>query len=321
MSISKIVWSWLYIVPLIPSVIVAIFALYHLLIDRVLRRALNNHVFITLLSDVLIVCLTDIVWYIYYFRNGTVLISTPAFCIAWIMVDSALYVSVSILTAWASIERHILIFYPNWFGSRKKCFFFHYIPLAVCLLYPATFYIVNLIIIPCDVPFNYHYTDCGRYSCISNISWLALWDSIGHYIMPVFTTVIFSVVLFVRVLYSRYRTRRRIDWRNYRKLTLQLLPISVLCIALQFPPMIMYAAYSAGLSWSTGSNYYYDASNFTYWVILFTPYACVVSLPDLRTKCRKVIFFWRRNRAVGPQPQVMARPNLRQMRAAVATVG
>jgi hypothetical protein len=85
--------------------------------------------------------------------------------------------------------------------------------------------------------------------------------------------------------------------------------------------MIMYAAYSAGLSWSTGSNYYYDASNFTYWVILFTPYACVVSLPDLRTKCRKVIFFWRRNRAVGPQPQVMARPNLRQMRAAVATVG
>jgi hypothetical protein len=84
--------------------------------------------------------------------------------------------------------------------------------------------------------------------------------------------------------------------------------------------MIMYVAYSAGLSRSIGSNYYDDAINFTYWVVLFTPFACVVSLPDLRRKCRKVIFFWRRNRAVAPQLELMARPNLRQMRAAVAPV-
>jgi hypothetical protein len=103
---------------------------------------------------------------------------------------------------YASIERHILIFYPKWFGSGKKnVFFFHYLPLVICIL------------------------------------WLTI------------ITVIFSVSLFVRVLYSRYRIQRRIDWRNYKKLTLQLLLISVLCIALQLPPMILYAAYSAGLHW------------------------------------------------------------------------
>jgi hypothetical protein len=89
---------------------------------------------------------------------------------------------------------------------------------------------------------------------------------------------------------------------------------------LQFPPMVLYAAYAAGLSYSVGADYYFDGLYFTYWVILFTPFASVVSLPDLRTKCKKVIFFWRRNRAVVPQLELMARPNLRQMRAAVAPV-
>jgi len=174
--------------------------------------------------------------------------------------------------------------------------------------------------IPCDVPLNYRGKHCGRYSCISNLYGVSLWDSIGNYILPPFIIVIFSVALFVRVLYSRYRVRRQIEWRNYRKLTLQLLPLSILYTALQLPPMIMYAAYSLGLNYSIGFSYYVDTVSLTFWVILFTPFACVVSLPNLKAKCKKVIFFWRRNRAVVPQLELMARPNLRQMRAAVAPV-
>ncbi len=320
MTISHIVWSWLFLVPLIPSVIVAIFGLYHLLMDRALRRALNNHVLILLLSWGLIICFTDIVPYIYYFRNGTSMLQTPAFCTAWTMADSAPYVSFSMLMSWGSIERHILIFHSNWFRSKRKCFFLHYLPFVVCLLYPATFYIVTMIIIPCDIPFDYSYSDCTRYGCVAVTPWVSRWDSIVHYITPAFITVIFSITLFVRVLYKRYRAQGRIDWRNYRKLTLQLLPISILYIALQFPPMIMYAAYTVGLSWNVAASYYGDALTFTYWVILFNPFACIVSLPELKTKCRKVIFFWRRRRAVVPQILSNTRPNAGQTHAAVARI-
>jgi hypothetical protein len=319
MIISNIVLSWLYIIPLIPSVIVCIFVLYHLLIDRALRTALNNHIIIVLLSSGLIESVTDGVWYVSWYRTGTVLSPTPAFCTIWSIIDSALYVSIHIQMAWASIERHILIFNPNWFGSRRKRFFFHYLPSVVCIVYPIIFYFI-MFMIPCDVPLNYRGKHCGRYTCISNLYGVSVWDGIGNYISPPFVIVIFSVALFVRVVYSRYRVRRQIEWRNYKKLTLQLLPLSILYTALQFPPMIMYTAYSIGLNYSIGFSYYIDTVSLTFWVILFTPFACIVSLPDLEAKCKKVIFFWRRNPAVGPQPRSITRPNVGQMRAAVANV-
>jgi hypothetical protein len=321
MIISYSVWAWLYLIPAIPSVIVTIFILYDLLIDRAARIALNNHVVILLLSSGLIETLADSVWYFHLYYYGIAISPTPAFCNFWTLTDSALYVSIHILMAWASIERHILIFYPNWFGTRRKCFFFHYLPLAACLLYPLIFYFVILIIIPCNVPYNYSRKQCNRVLCFSHISWIGLWDSIGNYMMPAFLTVVFSIALGVRVLYSRYRIQRRIDWRNYKKLTLQLLPISLLYMAIQLPPMIMYAAYTGGLNRNVGADYYFDAFAFTYWTILFTPFACLVSVPDLKTKCRKVIFFWRRNRAVRPHPHPLARPNVIQMRAAMPPIG
>jgi hypothetical protein len=65
MTISNIVLSLLYLVPMILSVIVTIFVLYHLLIDRALRIALNNHIIILLLSSGFIESVIDGMWYIY----------------------------------------------------------------------------------------------------------------------------------------------------------------------------------------------------------------------------------------------------------------
>ena len=109
-----------------------------------------------------------------------------------------------------------------------------------------------------------------HYGCVYRIPWAALWDSIAHYIMPSFITVIFSIALLVRVLYCRYRVRQRIEWRKYKKMTAHLLPISALYIGLVFPPMIWYAAYSVGISIAPVVDYYYDSLFFCYWAILFT---------------------------------------------------
>jgi len=52
------------------------------------------------------------------------------------------------------------------------------------------------------------------------------------------TSNLFIVILFIRVFYHRHRARRRIEWRTYKKMTAQLLPISALYLILQLPPMI-----------------------------------------------------------------------------------
>ena len=80
----------------------------------------------------------------------------------------------------------------------------------------------------------------------------------------------------------------------------QLLPISALYIIFQFPPMFLYAAYSAGLSRNTAREYYGDALVLSYWVILFTPFVSVLSMSELRTKLRKIVLFWRVRRDINP---------------------
>jgi len=315
MTISYPVRSWLLLVPLIPSIFVTIFVLYHLLISRALRKALNNHVIILLVSCGLIEELTDVSWYIHFYRTGTVLSSTSGFCYSWVLFSSILFASISILMAWASMERHILVFNPNWVATKTKRFFFHYLPLSICILWPTIFYLLMLLILPCNVPFNYNKRLCNRYTCVTNIPWASLFDSIAHYILPAFVTVIFSVALLARVLYSRYRIRGRIDWRNYKKMAGQLLPISALYILLQLPPMTMYAAYSAGLPRTVATSYYSDSIFFNYWVILFTPFASAVSLPELGKKCRKCFLFWQRRRAVAPESLTMTRIKIVQLAA------
>ena len=126
MAIPNYIRAWLFLIPLIPSVLASIFNLYHFLKSRALRKALNNHVIILLLCCGLAEQFTDFIWYIHFYRTGTVLASTPAFCLTWVLTGPSTYIPSYLLMAWGSMERHILIFYPNWFGTSRKRFLLHY---------------------------------------------------------------------------------------------------------------------------------------------------------------------------------------------------
>jgi len=319
MTIPNIIRSWILLVPLIPSIFVSVFVLYHLLSNRALRKGLNNHVIILLLSSGLIEEITDVSWYVHFYRTGTLLSSTNEFCYTWVLFSAIMFSSIGIQMSWASIERHIIIFYPNLLSTMIKRCLFHYLPMAICILWPTIFYLIMLLILPCNTAFNYNQRLCGRYTCVTNTPGIPLFDSIAHYILPAFVTVFFSVALLARVLYSRYRIRGRIDWRNYKKMACQLLPISALYILLQLPPMTMYGVYSAGLPRTVAASYYSDSIFFNYWVILFTPFASLVSLPDLGTKCRNLFCFWRKRRAVQPATE-MTRRNINQTVTALPVV-
>ena len=286
---------WLCLVPLVPSILCSIFVLYHLLAQRALRKAINNHVVILILAFGLFYEVTDIAWSIHFYRVGTSLSSTLVFCRVWAFIDASVYITITLLVAWGSIERHILIFHSKWIVTKMEHFFFHYLPLAILSVYPAMFYGAMFFVVPCDVPLDYTEYLCNCYICIVSNPSVGMWDAIVHYLLPIFVIVTFSVSLLARVLYHKYRARGRIEWRNYRKMAVQLLSISAIYFFFLLPPMCLNAAYATGVSFDVGSEYFSTAMFFTYYAILFTPFVCAVSLPELRSKCRQVLHFRGRN--------------------------
>ena len=198
MAIPPSIRFWLYIPVLIPSIICSVFVLYHLLSDRTFRRALNNHVIIVILSLGLFFELTDVVWLAHYYRVRNALFWTPAFCLIWVFLDVAGFVTVSFLVAWASIERHILIFHDKWVSTRRGRIFIHYTPLIIFLLYPIIFYIFIFFIISCEQPLDYTIIRCGYSYCALYIPAVGRFDSIVNSMVPIFSIVIFSVLLLVR---------------------------------------------------------------------------------------------------------------------------
>ncbi|CAF1529452.1 unnamed protein product [Adineta ricciae] len=301
MPISNYIRSWLMLTPMFPSILIILFNLYHFIGNQTLRRALNNHVIILLLICSFIEQVTDVAWQSHYYRTGTALISTPIFCGIWTFSGGAFYSMIYILMAWASFERHILIFHPSWFATKTKRLFFHYFPLSGCIIWPLIFYSLSAFILPCDVAIRYDNIFCDRYICSSDQYWPGLIDSFGHYIGTAFMTIIFNIALFGRVLYSRYKVHRSVDWRKHKKIAFQLLPLSMLYLFLQLPPMTLYAAYSAGATYVTANDFYDDSLFFTYWIVQFMPLACAISLPGLKEKCKNCLLFWRRDHRINPQ--------------------
>ncbi|CAF1642527.1 unnamed protein product [Rotaria sp. Silwood1] len=138
---------------LIPSVGCSIAILYHMLSNQTRRHAINNHVIILLLFNNLMYELIDIPLFLNYYRLDTVLPATQSLCLMWIFIDEALYSVSTITVAWASIERHILIFHSQWLSSSRRRFLIHYVPLVSLVSYDILFHFVVIVFPPCENSF------------------------------------------------------------------------------------------------------------------------------------------------------------------------
>ena len=74
--------------------------------------------------------------------------ATVAYCIVFNFPDLYLYTTSFLLLAWASFERHILIFRAQLFNTTLRRLLGHYIPLSFCCVYPLLYYIVFFLSLP-----------------------------------------------------------------------------------------------------------------------------------------------------------------------------
>jgi hypothetical protein len=140
---------------------------------------------------------------LHFYRVGNIWKPTIIFAHFWIFIDSLCYTTQMTGFAWASIERHILIFHTQWISTKTSRFFVHYLPLIAMLIYCFTYYFVFALFPFCGdlyypSPFN------GVPSlCTFSHQILGKWDIVCHQIIPTLIIVISSTSLLIRVLHKK----------------------------------------------------------------------------------------------------------------------
>ena len=290
---------WLLLIMDIPSIICSFFLLFHLLINKSLRSQLTNHVIIILLIIGLIIELVDISLHLSFLHLGVVQPSLPFTCLIWWFMDIGLYNGCTIIMAWGSVERYLLIIYHQMFLNKKKRLIFHYLPLCILCLYILVFYIIVIIFPPCVNTYDYTLPVCNDFPCYLNNRLLGIWDSVINNVLPTIVISISSISLFIRIYIQKRRLHQPIQWRKQRKMTFLLLSTCILYLIPNIPLNIMIFARLCGLpkDINVQSQLYFDF--LCYFVILLYPFLCLGSLSELRQKIKwKGLFLLKRPRQV-----------------------
>ncbi|CAF3952590.1 unnamed protein product [Rotaria sp. Silwood1] len=145
--------------------------------------------------------------------------------------------------------------------------------------------------------------------CYYEVSSLAMWDVIVNHIIPTTIIIFCSLLLLLRVLYQKFQMHRPIRWQNHRKMTIQVLSISVLYLVVYFPKMLLEFIHLCGIPEEVGADLMHYADFFVYYGNLFLPFVCAGSMPELKEKIKKLFLnYRRRTQVIGPQTLALS-PN------------
>ncbi|CAF1471528.1 unnamed protein product [Rotaria sordida] len=301
-AIPRLIRFWMILVLYIPSIICSLFVLYNFIVHRTLRQALHNHVIVLLVFINFIVQLTSIPWSLIYYRLEYVWPQNSFFCLTWIFIDEALNITITILFSWATIQRHILIFHNRLLSTKYRLIFFHYLPVVIILLYCICYNSIIIIFPLCENTYDYSQVACGNPLCYYEFVSAAIWDVIVNDLIPTIVIIFCSITLLLRVIYQKFRMHRPMRWRNHRRMTIQILVISVLYLVIYIPKMLLEFIHLCGIPEEIGANFMLYAEFFEYYGNLLLPFVCAISMPELRKHNNNIFLCCRRQtRAVGPQ--------------------
>ena len=310
-AIPNFVQFWLILPFYIPSVVCSLFVIYYFITVRTLRAALHNHVIIILLSINLVVQLTDMLWNLIYYCQNQALWPIPVFCIVWITVDEGLGIAITLFFAWAAIERHILIFHDRLVSTRQKIILFHYLPISTIFLYLICYISIVIIFTSCENSYDYDQLVCGYPLCYYELRLVTMWDVIVNHSVPILLIIVGSVGLLLRIVNQKSRIRQPIRWRNYRKLTIQLLSISFVYLILHTPHTLMEFMYLCGIPEEVGEDFMNYAEFFSYYSNILLPFICAGSIPELKTKVKHLLSWCGRSKRT-VYPHIVALPRQRR---------
>ena len=287
-SLSKSIKFGLLIFGECISIPAYVFVIYQFVTRRALYGALYNHVVIVNLFLNFLVLLIDILCHLIFLRLGKLVPSTKAMCLLWQYLDYGFWYGDLSLKFWASIERHLLIFHSALISTDRRRLLLHYAPLAFFSLYCPLVYAYLIFIFPTEDQSDYTLTFCGGpFFYLTIPGWFFWYESIGHYIMPIFLAILITAALPLRVFLQKSRLRVNTRWRQYRKMTVQLLSMIALYV-FDLPYILVTIVRWLGyldFGTSVQAPYFYYC---VYVPIVLFPYAVIGSVPNLKQQFQDV---------------------------------
>lgn len=271
----------------VPSVMISIYILYQFCRHHQYRWRLNNHSIIGLIIISLIETTSELPIALHYLRLGNVQPMKSSFCLFWIWYNFSLQTTNLILMTWTSIERHILIFHSNWVQTSIGKWKWHYLPLILCVTYIPMFYLSCIILYQCENHFDYSSLLCGPI-CFNDVKWLSTFDWATNILIPSLMIPLGSISLLIRVLIQAKKMRRTIDWRSQRKMTIQIMFISLLYLIFWSPLAIVSLIRIYFIPNLIDEITFYYLYYSPYLVQLLMPFVCIACLPEMWPKKNRV---------------------------------
>jgi hypothetical protein len=275
----------------IPAIFISIIIFLYFTIDRIARAKPRNHIWLVLLTLNFFYLITDLPLSMSYFYQGKVWPESNAYCIWWAWYEFSLNNTGLYLMAWASIERHLLIFHPQTIMHIQwKKWVFHFIPIALCFIWISTFNFVVIVISPdCINKWNFNDYICGL-PCIftTNSVVYSMISYIVNVVFPLSVITVANIALIIRVIYEKISHHQTVHWRRQRKMASQLWLISSLYLACWLPltisHLILVTVSPSFLLKQIETTFF-----LVYFVPLLLPIVCLNTFPELIDKFRQII--------------------------------
>jgi hypothetical protein len=147
-------------------------------------------------------------------RNCSTLIHSPVFCQLWSVVVTTFDIIGLHLMALDSIERYLLVFHHAFLARYRL--FLSTLPMVICILYPATWYITATYASWwwCTYQRNYSQVECGLPCYMTNSVFYLSFIIYGHHLLPVFTTNFANLTLIIAVSRQKAKMKRSNSWRK-----------------------------------------------------------------------------------------------------------
>ena len=288
---------WILMIPSALNVPCSILVLSIYLLNRKYRTELHNHHNLLILPINLFYQLSNIAFTLYFYRTGQLVSTSVHFRTFWGYIDWAFLTMQFWLFAWATIERHILIFHSHLLSTRIKRLFVYYLPLLIIPTYCVIYYSFVIFSVNCQ-NIDPRSVSPSFYPCaFLDNSTLYLYETVCHEIVPVFLVVIANVFLLIRVIWQKYRIHQEVRWRQHRRMTIQVLSISFLYLLFPMPYFFVVLLGLVGVSISGIAPVIELFGILLYYVAILYPVICFFSMSEVQKVISKL---YRQKMAVGP---------------------
>lgn len=252
---------------------------------RDILRAPQYHILSILLLTNFIQLVIDIPFPLHFYSSGYVNPANPTFCSWWTYIEFTLYATNEYLVAIMSIQRHLLIFKGHIMRIRWKHIMLCNLPIAICLIYPITFYTFAIMLYQCDGedPWDYTNNVCGYTGCYLKYNkFLGTYDWVVNNGFPMVVDALANVILIIRVIVKKHSNQRAASWRQHRNMVKQLFGVSSLFIIGWTPSLIVgliQIFVDPNFLAEINSDYFLDLC---YIPCLFLPWMCIGLIPELK---------------------------------------